>query len=226
MAKAAMFDIYQTRQWKEVEKKCTKQEWENYGMKAIKKENRRSGLYGTLNEWTRYKRDRRGKKKGARSQSLTQNLIDWDIGYHYAYKYEMSKLLRWQWCIVTQLRSGHNCLNAQKKYGHDSTLCDQEVCGDLKEDLRHYVYVCMAYGQQRNTFFDALDLIYMDVYGISIDSIDYEELIQFILFPLQEDLLDKDIRRDTAARLKLLNQRITVLKLLCCYVEDTGRFKK
>ena len=71
----------------------------------------------TLGEWNEYKENKKNQFNGGNNEkdnTLTINLLKWDIKYHWVYKEELKLLTRLQFKYLVAFRSGHCELNDRK----------------------------------------------------------------------------------------------------------------
>jgi hypothetical protein len=226
LAKLGMMNLYQTKNWNKYKKKNTKKEWENISFSSIKKEQKRKGIYRTYNLWHKYKLKKMQdikENKIKKEEVLSYHLMKWKIRYCGAFKIEIRNLKYWQWKILSNFRSGHNGLNAQKKYGFDTKNCVISGC-DAVENTYHFVFECEEYKQQRNDYNMQIKDIYKEEYKNNLISMPKEERLKFALFPFQQKFYDKNIVQNKNVYDGYIQKRLLVIRLFCKYVMQTKRF--
>ncbi len=179
-----------------------------------------------MDKWEDKKKQKRKEFKNDNNKwinSLSRTLIDWNIKYHYSYKYEMKILTYNDYRLLNRFRDGHNRLNAQSKYNKDKR-CIQCTEGSL-ETTEHFVFHCIKYNEYRDTLLIDIDNIYFNYYNNSFMDLDYDEKLKFILFPFQEELNKFEIKRDKQKKEQLLNLRMNILQSFTNYIINTQRFK-
>ena len=143
---------------------------------------------------------------------------------------EQNNLNRYQWKFLCSFRSGHIDLNAQKKFGFDSKLCNN--C-DTKENetLTHYIFDCTKYTDMRTILFDEILDFWESDEGSDIqremkwDALSINLQLKFILCPYQSELYEENIRTNKEKRILLLNKRIEIIKVFVSFIQSTKRFK-
>ncbi len=235
LAKAGMISGYISKNWKELEKIYNENEWMNYGYKAIKKENKRKVKNKMISAWNTYKYDRNEAEN-----VLCKNLIDWNIGPHPAYRIEMRNINYGDWKRLCQLRSGHSNLNGQKKFGFQTKICENMYCNNNKiETTQHYLMECEEYTAIRNDLLEVSKGIYDEFRNIEIkeeekeekkdnlrfDETNSNEKLEFILFPFQKQLINREIREKKRIYNMLMGKRLFILDKLNYFVRKSDRFK-
>ena len=223
-AKLGMLNLYQTKSWVHYEKKWDKNEWYNFSYNAAKKESKRKSFYNTLNGWKDYKKRKKEEMRNDK-KVLSRNLVEWDIKYSYAYKYELNNLTKREWSYLCGFRSGHNKLKAHKKYGVDNKLCIQDNCIE-EETIEHYLFYCDEYKEQRMGLYYDVNQVYSKHYNQSFNSRNNEDKLRFLLFPFQDELNMASIKNDKASQNELLLERINVIHCLMNYINLSNRFKE
>ena len=111
MAKLVMMSSWKCKKWSNYDLCSSKNEWINYSFVAAKNNSKYKAWCRTDQLWHTYKVKNKNKL-----DSLSKNVIDWDIKINLAYKHEMRNLDERHWKMLNVLRSGHGILNAQIKY--------------------------------------------------------------------------------------------------------------
>ncbi len=217
LAKLAMMNYYQSKRWKDIEPINSLNNWNNINIKAVKKENKRKAMKIIYKKWNELKKKKNNIKF---DESLTKYLIIFDINYNEVFKYEMKKLKGQCFKLLTQLRAGHNHLNGQRKWGNNNK-CYIENC-EKKETLIHFLFECKHNYQIKMDLLNEIEQIYQNKFKfINLSNI---QKLNYILFPFNYELKQKDIKNNKAKKLQIYEKRLKILNLLYDYCIYSGRF--
>ena len=228
-----MINYYKSIFWTNYEKKYGPSEWNSITMNAIKKESKRNAFYRTLNKWDAIIEKKKGqlaRNEKTEDDFLSINLVKWNIKYHYAYKFEQNNLSRYQWKFICSFRAGHIELNAQKKFGFASKLC--ENCdNNTNETIIHFVFECNKYIEERKILFENILELWNSDIDLDIErnanwnDLRIESKLKYLFFPYQWELYNDSIRTNKEKRIVLLNKRIKIIKHFVEFIKSTNRFK-
>ena len=232
MAKLGMYDIYKTKNWKNIKKIYNNEEWENYTYNSVKNENKRSAFVRTIEKWENYKKDKKNllniyndNRDNKKNEILTKNLVDWDIKYHWVYKFELKTLTRYQYKYIISFRTGHCDLNKQKKYGNEKKYCEFTLCiNNYEEDINHFVFDCKKYNNLRRECFEYINQIYVENGINNFKYLENNKKLNYILFPFQLWLNQENIKKNDLLKNKLMMSRINILKSFTGFIKKTKRF--
>lgn len=226
LAKLAMLNLYKTKDWKHEQYLYSTNEWTNYSNTALKKEIKRKSFYNTLKDWNKYKNKKLNEKYNKSdnwNKTLIKNQINWNINYHYVYKYERNIISYPNYRILNGFRYGHNKLQAHSKWKIKKN-CD--YCNSNKlETIIHFIFECNSYNNIRILFINSINSIYYDYYNKDFNNISQNQQLYFILYPFQKELNNINIKNDKNKKKELINKRINTLNILLNYINNTNRFK-
>eukprot|EP01084_Bolivina_argentea_P064511 117639_1 len=161
------------------------------------------------------------KKKNCMQNSLTKYLMKWNIGYNTIFKYESKKIRYKDFKLITQLRTGHNHLNSQRKWGDDK-LCTMDNCVK-DETLIHFLFEC-EYNNNKIGFIEDIQSVYGN--ELNFKDLDTENKLKNVLFPYNEQILDKEIMKDSEKKKIYFEKRLNILNILINFCINSGRFNE
>eukprot|EP01084_Bolivina_argentea_P104864 187751_1 len=122
--------------------------------------------------------------------------------------------------LFTQLRTGHNHLNAQRKWGNNK-LCISKGCNDL-ETLIHFLFECKHNEKERIQLLQEIQDIYEE--EIDLKLLDNEEKLKWYLFPYNKLILNKDKMKNKEYKKIIFEKRLQIIKLITNFCKTSGRF--
>ncbi len=215
LAKLAMMNYYQTTNWKNVEHIYSIDDWNNISLSAIKKENKRLIWHKIIKKWNNLK-----KKKKNNNNSLTKYLVKWNINYNAIFNYEMKNLKYYIFKLFTQLRSGHNHLNSQRKWGNDK-LCMKNNCNE-NETLIHFLFDCYENRKDRKELLQHIQQIYGN--EVDLSKMNKENKLKYYLFPFFDTILDNNKMKDEKFKNNIYEKRLKIMNKIYEFCKESGRF--
>ena len=155
---------------------------------------------------------------------LIYNNIFWTI--HQFQRLEFKHFSYQQWIILNRFRSGHNNLNANKKYDVSTIYCLQSNCV-LKsiETTEHFLLKCPQYSNIRISFLYQLNNLYNKHYpSQQFMLLSIQEKLKFMFYPFEQILYQNQYNLDIKYFTEIWSDRIFCLKQFTQYIINTKRF--
>ncbi len=122
--------------------------------------------------------------------------------------------------LFTQLRTGHNHLNAQRKWGYDK-ICINENC-DKNETLMHFLFECKENRIKRNELLIKIQQIYEN--EINLTNLNNENKLKHYLFPFHNTISDKNKMKNKSIKEKIYEKRTNIMNIIYEFCKVSGRF--
>eukprot|EP01084_Bolivina_argentea_P254639 428134_1 len=154
------------------------------------------------------------------NDSLTKYIMKWNINYNIIFKYESKHLIYKHYKLLTQLRTGHNHLNSQRKWGIDKK-CVKIDCIE-NETLLHFLSECSKSSEESTQLINDIQ----DIYGndLNFKDLDIESKLKHVLFPYNDEIYDKNLMKDIEIKNAFFEKRLHIIDLLINFCINTGRF--
>ncbi len=136
------------------------------------------------------------------------------------FNHEMKYLKHMEFKLITQLRTGHNHLNSQRKWGNEK-LCKKINC-DKNETLIHILFECMENRNDRNDLLFEIQKIYGN--EINLANMNNENKLKYFLFPFCNAILDKKKMKDKNIKKQIYEKRLKILNKIYNFCKNSGRF--